>query len=72
MSLLIEFLAKIAPGLLRLGLDLYVGKRMSDEEYHAFIAANKKLRDNIADTTNNIKLERERLKAELNRIKKLK
>lgn len=62
--MIIEFFAKMFPQLLKMFIEWKVGNKMSDEEYHAFITANKKMRDGAVDSTDNFKTEIARLKAE--------
>jgi len=47
----LEALAAIAPGLVKLGLELWTGKKLSWEQFHEFIAEDKKNLSKIADST---------------------
>ncbi|MCP3873378.1 MAG: hypothetical protein GY699_09530 [Desulfobacteraceae bacterium] len=59
-----QAIGAILPGLIKLGLELWYGKKMSEEDFQKWIAADKETRRNISVARDKYKAEKKRLKEE--------
>lgn len=59
---MLEIIATLLPPLLKMFIEWKVGKKLSEEEYQAFLRAHRKKTARIAESTDEFKAEIERLK----------